>query len=455
MSLRKHLGKAVPIAGMMATAIPSPAAGCVLADEEPLPVSNLKKQCREAWRDREQILDDLRTGKASFIEHKAMAEVLGEGDYECEQREEFAFALADAALGSPVRKAAVDAGAAEVFRRFAPADLPEQCAAEVSYASWILARGSVPPCGLDYYDFVPRRLSENDDFIWFLMSPPYWEQALEMLGNNPPRDRLVLHQLIDPASPGFDLKTAARLAPNFTQSDYDGVRRAVIIDVAEAVANPQFGTPDYEAAAKLLDWYSPYGREKLTPDEQARIRNLWVRIAQTRLTSDNAALRRSANDLFRASSPFSQEGTPLSEVLPDGSEVIFLTEWPDALPKIRNFGRTVGRFQTAYPGRAVRYGEEGRVEYGVVFGPDGNFHSLHVERSAGDNLDAGTLRNARRIFRPRLSEMHLPGYQGSYVYVPLPPVEYRLFNRIEDPSVGHRPLVEGTIRIYYYSPNRD
>ncbi len=423
------LGKLGLAAGVVAMLTSSPALACSIIPVlkvEPDPNYDIRDQCRKIWRNRDEVLADLRKGYRGFIELREVTMAFREGRGKCKPRPDFAFELVDAAIKTPVRRSRLNSPY-DLFFAWAPDDYPEERLREVSLGTWLL--GSTWHRGIcssgRYTDGLPGGFEESE-VRSVLLSDDYWTASLERFGNNPARDRLILRELIDPNSRYFNLKLAQRLTPRFTTRNTLDFDRPIVLDVAEALADPRLGLPDYEAAVKLISWYTPYVEGRLQGDELLRVRNLWIRVNQSRLTHPDPQVARSATLALLTGDPTYRSGVPFAEVLPEGSEIEILESWPDELPPLRSPERWAARIADFYPSRALREEVGGRVDYGIIFDPAGEFHSLHVKRSAGKILDSAAIRGAERYIRPRPKKLKLEGYEGRYVFVQLPSNVYRI-----------------------------
>lgn len=420
-------------AGAAALSAPAPVVACspsfpieVKYDGPPL---SFKAECRAAWRGRDKLLSDLATGEQSFWDYNHIANALREGTNGCRKRPAFALAIVDAALGNPFQPWAGAAPTAQFFEWKDESISPERVE-EVVIGSWLLGRARrITPlrnwCAPGYYaDEVPAGVTRRKLAVYFA-NDQYWTRIRERFGHNPGRDRLVLRELIDPSSVRFDLKLAAELAPRFYQGDKPRGLMPILVDVAEALADPALGEPDHEAARLTLEWYSPYTPNSLDEGANERAQALLERILQERLSHPDAQVRRDARFAIETKDPHAKAGPSFEEVVGESVKVRILEKRPDSLPPFKQFERTIERITENYPSRALRRWQGGRVELGMLFNPDGSFHSVHIMRSAGSTLDNAVKRGLRRYLRPRISQTKLTGYEGLHVYVPLPNFEYR------------------------------
>ena len=122
--------------------------------------------------------------------------------------------------------------------------------------------------------------------------------------------------------------------------------------------------------------------------------------------------------------------------MPEGTDLVRLEKWPVSLPPLTNLASAAARIAEYYPRRARLEMQAGRVELGIVFGPDGKFDDVIVTRSAGSTLDHAAARDAERYLRPRLGDMVLKGFEGRSVYVPLPAFEYRISTILDNTAKG-------------------
>lgn len=394
-----------------------------------------RAECRAVARDIDGFLSGLDGEAKHGWAFMHVAQSLYDGSANCGKDRSLAFALVNQGLGSPVI-ANYESDAVKQFREWKPADVNQQRLDEVAIGSWISSSTYwMGFCSGHYRDTLPDGYSESEARDW-IVKPQYWSIAKERFGNNPVRDRIVLEELIDPESPYFNRAEAGRLVPQYF--DRKGIIRpeSIDVEVAEALTDPRLGPPDYEAAASILSWYSPFAEWKLSDDVQERARRLWVRIAQSRLTSADPQLRRDALLFFDTGDPWAKAGKPLAELLPAGSKIVALDTWPEGLDPL-NYGRAGERIAHNYPSRAVRRDIAGSVDLGLVFGPDGSFHRFYVKRGTDPGLERAAMQSAERYLRPRISELVLKGFSGKYVFVPLPSFEYRLSFNTTDATGGY------------------
>ena len=433
--MRRTLSSRLAIAmGAVLIAVPLPAIAC--SPSTPIqvklegPPPSFKAECRAAWRGRDKLLADLASGEQSFWDYNHIAHALREGTNECRKRPSFALAMVDAALGTPFQPWSGAAPTSQ-FLEWQDESISQERVQEVVIGSWLLGRARrVTPlwnwCAPGYYaDEVPAGVT-REKLADYFANDQYWTRIRERFGHNPGRDRLVLRELIDPSSVRFDLKLAAELAPKFYEGDKPRGLMPILVDVAEALANSALGGPDYEAARQVLEWYSPYTPNGLDDGASARAQALLERITQARLTHPDAQVRRDARVAIEAGDPHAKAGPSFEEALGEGVKVRILDTRPDSLPPFQRFERTIERIANYYPRRALRTWRGGRVGLGMLFNPDGSFHSVHIMRSAGPTLDDAAKRGLRRYLRPRLSQTRLTGFEGQHVYVPLPSFEYRI-----------------------------
>ncbi len=443
-----------PFAAIVALAsmlMPSLAAACTITfpaeirwQEEP----DHRSQCRAAWRERDTLIEDLRSGARDFGPYWHIVTSLRDGSKNCRQRSDFAFAMVDAAIGSPVRSNVAD-WPIQLFFQWKPHGTPASRIEEVAIGSWLLGRaaqgyeGSNGSCGVSAYslDYTPEGVSPAR-IRAMLVQEHYWNQAHDQFGNNPGRDRLFLQELIDPNSDRHNLNLAAELAPKFYARDRLRGRLPILLDVAEAITDPAQTPPDYEGAARILDWYTPRSQPNIDEPINARADALWVRVWQTRLSDPDPQVSLAARLALLRRDPNANANAILEESLGLDTNVTVLDSWPETLPALREDNRIIHRITDNYPTRAMRRHLGGRVELGIVFGPNGAFHSTVILRSAGDVLDRAAIRNVERYFRPRVKQLMLTGFEGEYVYVPLPAFEYWLRDSVPE---GRQPGLQDDV----------
>lgn len=269
-------------------------------------------------------------------------------------------------------------------------------------------------------DFLsPADTPAPDRLRSFLVQPGYWEAAVARFGirhegcggdahpasdltesDNPDRDAMVLDAMTDRASPRFNLAQAAQLVGR-AERPTDRAR------VAELLLDPAIGPPDRAAAAALMSFYSPYRHFGLTPEQMMRIQQI---------------------------------GEPLRNIAgpttPDLPQLVVLDMWPASLQPIDL--RSILTIDD-YPARARRDEATGAVQPALLFGPDGVFSELKILRTSGSSdLDEQTTRLILRRAGTRLKAMHLEGFAGRPVLVPLPAVEWHITSSSSDWLEGVR-----------------
>lgn len=427
------------MAGAACVALSAHAGACTIA-VDPLfklegPPPDLSDQCRAAARDPAGFLAGQSDDGLPSYEALAVARALREGEFGCRKRPGVALDLVDRVIGSPVTLSQGSAAVLDYldWTQDEPASLRRD---EVIIGSWISNSSYVSGfCSGYYKDALPYGISE-DAVLPYLLRPEYWAIAVDAFGNNPARDRLVLRRLIDSASEKYDLALAAEVAPHFNGRRDSNKLDPVVIEVAEALADPRLGAPDYEAAAHVLGAYSLYAWIDVSDDEVARLSPLWTRILQSRLTHPDEQVRQEALYALGTGDPSARPRVTWAAQMPEGTDLVRLEKWPVSLPPLTNLASAAARIAEYYPRRARLEMQAGRVELGIVFGPDGKFDDVIVTRSAGSTLDHAAARDAERYLRPRLGDMVLKGFEGRSVYVPLPAFEYRISTILDNTAKG-------------------
>jgi hypothetical protein len=398
------------------------------------PPPDLSDQCRAAARDPAKFLAGQSDDALPDHEALSVARALREGEFGCRKRPRVALDLVDRVIGSPVT---LPGGSSAVldYLDWTQDEPASERRDEVVIGAWISNSSYSGFCSGHYEDALPHGFRE-DAVLSYLLRPEYWAIAVDAFGNNPARDRLVLRRLIDPASEKFDLALAAAIAPHFNGRRDSNRLDPIVIEVAEALADPRLGAPDYEAAAHVLGAYSLYAWIDVSDDEVARLRPLWTRILQSRLTHPDDQVRREALYALGIGDPSARPGVAWAAQMPEGANLVRLEKWPAGLPPLTNLAGAAARIAENYPSRALREMQAGRVELGIVFAPDGKFDDVIVTRSAGSILDHAAARDAERYLRPRLGDMVLKGFEGRSVYVPLPAFEYRISTIVDNTAKG-------------------
>lgn len=391
---------------------------------------NFRSECRAAIRDPASLVSALHAGSVPHYDFMSIVRSLRDGSSRCPERPELAFSLLNQGIGSPVR---FDWAIYEVetYLEWAPSDLSTERREEVTALAFLAGSTYVPPifCGNGrYHETIPEGLTEATLRQW-LIKPEYWEPMQARFGDNLVRDRLILREMINPASPYFNRAGAAEMVPGYYDARLNVASNLMRLEVASALVDLRFGEPSYEAAAELLIWFSPYHEWGAPEEARQEAQAIWVRINQVRLTDPDPQLRLNAAMALATGDPTAMAGRPFEDTLGQDAQVTVLDAWPEGLEPLQYFDRFVERVSYRYPSRGLRGGLTGRVELGLLFNPDGSFRSIHVTRSAGVHLDRGTIRSVERYLRPRPVQMRLTGFEGQYVYVPLPSFEYRLGRR--------------------------
>ena len=392
-------------------------------------------ECRQLWRNRTKVLDDLSSGTLAYSELRHLAKAMVEGTNNCKVRRGFAFRLADAAVGSPVRNGGHN-GATSDFYSWAPKNLAQTRRDEVRLGTWLRSNTYVSGfCSPGHWrDYVPEGFSPQE-LRAALISGDYWDRSLRQFGTNPARDRMILNELIDEQSHLFDPMLAYKLvtkadsswAENYTIEPFYSQVGSLRIDLAQALTDGRQGAPNYEAAARLLQWHRPFIHYGRKADDWQQAEPMWVRIWQSRLGSDDPAVKKAALYALLTRDNAAIAGKPLAATLPDNARLEILPNWPDSLAHISTErAYSLMARGASYPSRAIRERLAGRIELGLVFDPDGAFLKIHIGRSVKGILPEAARKTVARYFRPKLKQLRIEGYSGRYVFVPLPPIEYHL-----------------------------
>jgi len=427
------------MAGAACVALSAHAGACTIAVDLEVklegPPPDFSEQCRAAARDPAGFLAD--RSDDALPDHEALTVVraLREGKFGCRKRPGIALDLVDRVIGSPVT---LPRGSAAVldYLDWTQDEPASERRDEVVIGAWISNSSYVSGFCSGYYEDALPHGSSEEAVLSYLLRPEYWAIAVDAFGNNTARDRLILRRLIDPASEKYDLALAAEIASHFNGRRDTNRLDPIVIEVAEALADPRLGAPDYEAAAKVLGAYSLYAWIDVSDDEVARLRPLWTRILQSRLTHPDEQVRREALYALGIGDPSARPGVAWAAQMPEGANLVRLENWPASLPPLKHLAVAAARIAEHYPTRALREMQAGRVELGIVFAPDGKFDDVIVTRSAGSILDRAAARDAERYLRPRLSDMVLKGFEGRSVYVPLPTFEYRISTILDNTAEG-------------------
>lgn len=427
------------MAGVACVTLSAHAGACTIAVSPEVklegPPPDLSDQCRAAARDPAKFLAERSDDALLNYEALTVARALREGEFGCRKRPGVALDLVDRVIGSPITLPRGSAALLD-YLDWTQDEPASERRDEVVIGAWISNSSYDSGVCSGYYEDALPYGSGEAAVLSYLLRPEYWAIAVDAFGNNPARDRLVLRRLIDPAGEKYDLALAAEIAPHFNGRRDSNRLDPVVIEVAEALADPRLGVPDYEAAAQVLGAYSLYVWIDVGEDEAARLRPLWTRILQSRLTHPDEQVRRDALYALGIGDPSARPGVAWAAQMPEGANLVRLEKWPAGLPPLTNLAGAAARIADNYPRRALYEMKAGRVELGIVFAPDGKFDDVIVTRSAGSILDQAAARDAERYLRPRLSEMVLKGFEGRSVYVPLPAFEYRISTIVDNTAKG-------------------
>ena len=417
------------MAGAVAVTMPAPAAACI--PNMPIVVRlgeppDNRRECRKVLRNTQRYAARIVEGRVpTETAQKVASDLLGGGS-QCPEDRAAAFQLYDAIAGYPTLDDPESVKAWELIgnlrnlKDYAPTD---QRGHEVQALDWLVNGGypSQPPEG-----YSEAELTE------LLMRPHFFDHAVRYFDHSP-RTALLTNLLLDPQSPLFDIeKIVDRTIDMRSNLRFFGRDRRARTALAIRLDDPKFGKPDYDRFAKLLIDYDPYHLKGLSAEMHSKAAALWVRIAQSRLSSSAPEVKRQAEMTLRTGDPTLEVDPFLSPKAGGGAQVVMLDEWPEQTAPLKYTERWVRRVAENYPSRALRQEIGGRVELGVVFGPGGDFHSLQITRSAGQLLDGAAKKGIQRYMRPRLKEMKLAGFEGQYVYAPLPSIEFHIGKRGEE-----------------------
>jgi len=443
------LAKAMSVlaAGTMAAATPAQqASACVFIAPTEVNLRNyvyegrLRRECARLRARDQGFLREVAGGRYDSSSVGTIANAFRSGDYGCEKDPGYAFLIWNAFFPDPLP---ADVGRYELsqlasFAEGQAAQVRAERYRDIAGLSWLLLSDG-------------PRLEEQGwsraEVDRFLLEPAHWQAALDNFGARPDRDDTVFRLLTDPAGPAFDRAQAATLALESTDRRHKQIAVLLLLDprygepdipraseiaarshspelqvqIAGLLLDERFGQMGLDAAQKLIGWYSPYVAYSEQADAGAA--GLWQAIAARLVASDDPQARARGEAIRLTGDPRAQVAQPL---LPSVTgELAVLDTWPEGLPPIANWGTE--RWAENYPARAIRDEIGGLTSTSLLFGPDGRFQQVWITRPSGyEPLDQAAVRSAERYLRPRLTDLHLPGFAGRSVLVPLVDVEWRL-----------------------------
>jgi len=469
---RKHSGPGW-LAVAAAALAPVPGAAQCGAVEGPLPGSPearaieaaQRRECAKVADDREGYLRDVRRGRHEYYDVLALAENLSAGTMGCAKDDAQAVRLLEATIAKPIPLDA-EWWQLDGLARFLPraeGAITRERRREIEAMHWLLAPTAVSLAAHGW---------SSEEIDRFLIQPGRWEFALANFGStrrtmsdgqggivvhygsrNPEVDAAVFRLLTDPLSPRFEPRRAISLGADSSDLSYRrvaidllldaGMRddilfardiaaastdRGLQIEVARRLLEPPGGTLRVDAAAALLGWYSPYVH--VAPEEDAAAAELWQTIARQFVASSDPGRRARGEALLRSGGGPHPSLALVPEVV---GALVVLDRWPEALAPL-DLGPP-GRWSGAYPARAMRDEQAGRVGVSLLFGPDGAFAEPWVARSSGSGvLDEATKTLLLSYARPKLADLKLTGYAGRSVLVPLAEVEWHIGATAERPA---------------------
>ncbi len=407
------------VASLLATVLAGQGVARACTITMPMEVeADLRSECREVLSRKAHTLWRLQERELTYEDIAPVAYSFAQGKNRCPQNRELAFELYDAAAGPllvlldgwrlrELHEAAQNAQTADLQRKRA-----------IAFRNWLVndtfRQGFM--CSEGYYeDRLPDGWSEAETRAEFLR-PANWDRALKTLGQNPARDRMIVDAVKDRTSPYYSPPDALSYGMQIRDP-------ALRLSVARMVADAAHGPPDYDAAAKLLDWYSPHIANGLDAAANSEAADIWRRIAQSRLASGDAAVRARAEAILATGDPQAFPAIDRMALVPAGAELTSLG-WQE-VARDAKAAAMASALARNYPSRALRSEEAGVVEVGALFDPSGAYAGMRVLRSAGETLDRATTTAFERYWRPRIKDVALEP-AASWRLIELPPIEWRI-----------------------------
>lgn len=338
----------------------------------------------------------------------------------------------------------------------------------------------------------------------FVARGDVWRWLEERASAGIPRE-VMIDALLDPLSPRTDAPRAIALLEAQPYASEEWLRAArlllsggaIPVDAARAERLLVRAAPYQDGAAQLL---VPILEQRLrSTDAAAHVgavaqlaslaakstpagaisRTVLAPVFIEQLGADNIAVRAAASDALTSYAELGTQSVaaPLlrwsSRALARGDEAEKAAAWRN-LARLRRAGVAGadkamaaafarggglvagGRFTASqvksfvtvndYPSRALREEVEGIVEIDVIFAPDGRALDAIVTRSAAPALDRMVVELALRRLRLRdIPALAGPSFEGRYVRVTLPPVQFRLIPC--STGAGLSPAVAGAMTV--------
>lgn len=397
-----------------------------------------KKPCRNALRNRTKFLGKITRGALGEDEAWDYAMAFATGESGCTENDDFAFEIASAAVGWPLAKN-IQPWKIDFLDYHVPEYLDDERKRMISWFNWI---GNP-----SRYGGLPRGWTEEEARQQILLED-HWERARARFGSflaNPLQDQMLFDALSDPESERFDLDEALAMVSILGDVSVERKTR-----IAELLVDPTIGHLDYDGAAQLVAWYSPFSQSEAEPESISKVKLIWRRIAQNMLDNVDPEIHKKGQAILATGDPYQEEPMALNETqLPQIPDLILLKKWPDglALTRAENFNRLVTA--NDYPSIAIRQEQEGAVGLAALFGPDGKFSDLVILNPSGvERLDEAARRTVLRRLQPDFKALILKGFSSNNVLAPLPVIEWKL-SRVGEPQPGSKIYRNGRIIVTY------
>ncbi len=377
---------------------------------------NLSHKCAKALANKRRFLSQVKRQKYS-------SELVGEyftgfysGQYGCSKNFKFAHEILDSHVGYPIRKY-VSPNYLDLLLSNHREELAKQRVKDLEGALFIRTYVGA--------DEVPEywKIEEIEEL---LLSNDNWKLAANILFSdkdsvrNQLRDDLLIKNLIDPKSSIYDLEKAIQLVSHSSRHSYR-------MRVAEQLAKRNSDVTDVRTAFELMQWYSPFVHRDIPQKDVNAAEPVLTDILRLMAESDDAELRAKSKAIRQTDNPHAETGQQSVGVEKNLKKPFVTITWPDRFGDFRTI-----RSPDSYPSRALRERAGGRVQAAALFNPNGSYDGMIIISSSGRaDLDRATMRNLERY--NRLKSKTLSGFEGKYVKIPMPDVEWHL---LDEKTVG-------------------
>ncbi|MEO9467531.1 energy transducer TonB [Parasphingorhabdus sp.] len=394
----------------------------VAFDVENLPPkkeTNLSRECAKALANKKRFLSRVARLKYPDPLVHDYLDGLNHGRYGCPKNPEFAYQILDRHVGDPIRINVY----ADDYRRLLASDgeaLTQQRVKDLGGTLFARTRSGA--------NAVPKHWTIAG-LEKLLLANSNWKLAAEIFRKdknyvrNKLRDDLLIKNLIDPASPIYNLVEAVELVSDSSRFGYR-------TRVAEQLADRNRNAADVRTAFKLMHWYSPFVHQEVSESEVDAARSIFEKLVRLMAESNDPDLQARSKAIQQTGNPHAQVGGQAPPVDPYDGNSATVISWPEQFGAVQTI-----RSPNSYSSRAISERVGGRVELAALFNPDGTYGGMAITASSGrPDLDRATKREFERY--NQLKSKTLLGYEGQYVKIPMPIVEWHLLNEMAAGETG-------------------